>query len=172
MLRAKCWSTVLLVGVWMSPALAQGALTAQFASGGLGVQLNRATAPDKDGNFVVSLIVTNTDSTPVDLFTMRGVQAVSDRGTTYEDVSFGSLPFCVEYEPRGCVAAVDKGVIAPLSIDAKKSAIITLSFAGSAPGGRVCTIDLSLPVHKRDRSAAASDAWRVVAIGLPNIKVC
>ncbi len=156
----------------IATASAQVPQEPRFSSGGLNVKLNRATPPDKNGNFVLSLVITNTDKATAELFTMRGVQAVTDRGSAYEDVSLGGLPFCVEYESRGCHAAIAKGALTPLSIDQDKSAVVTLSFAGDPPSGKVCAIDFSLPIHRRDRNATSPDAWRVVAVGLPNIKVC
>lgn len=172
MLRMSGIVATLLIALAATPVSAQGTAQPQFASAGLTVKLNRATAPDKEGNFVISLVITNTDRTGADLFTMRGVQAVTDRGAAYDDVTLGGLPFCVEYEPRGCHAAIAKGALMPLSIDPDRSAVVTLSFAGQAAVGKVCAIDFSLPVHRRDRGANGIDAWRVVAVGLPNVKVC
>jgi hypothetical protein len=64
------------VGAAANPVAAE---PRQFRSGGLEVVINRATPPAR-GDFGVSLIITNTQESPVEVFTSRGTQALADMG--------------------------------------------------------------------------------------------
>jgi len=147
----------------------------QYASGGLKVEVNRATQPGK-GEFGMSLVVTNTQDAPMELFTARGIQALADTGTTFSDPKVGGLPVCTSGTAEACNENIQRGRLTPLSVDPGQSVTITLAFGNRlsrrAVGPEPCGLDLSMPVYARTLAGRTPGPWKLLTVGLPNIKVC
>jgi hypothetical protein len=72
---------------------------------------------------------------------------------------------------HGAVQCMRSGHISPTVIDRGNSITVTLAFNVESDS-QMCSVDFSMPVVV-NKGAQRSDAqWRLITIGLPNVRLC
>jgi hypothetical protein len=147
---------------------AQSPAQPQFRSGGIQVVVNRAVGPSTGSLLALSLIMTNLGDEEV--LVARGERLpmiITDTGGSAEVDAVTGIP------PSNCGDAVAYCIqtfgFSPAVIDRNNSIVATLAFRMRG-GGRVCSVDFSMPLFIQRGGGTAP--WRQITVGLPNIKVC